>query len=513
MKILTCEEMKKAENISFQNGLSYSRMMENAGDGCFKKIVEKFNDKEAKFVVLCGNGNNGGDGFVIARKLKSSGFSVKTVLCNGLPGTDLSKDVFSLLEKTHCEITDLSEKKEYAFETVENADILVDCVFGTGFRGNVEGDMAELFSFINKSGCFVFCVDVPSGINGDSKEVSENAIKADETFALCAMKPCHVFYPARLNCGEISVIPIGIDKKTVESCSNEPYYIKTFDEIKTMFPKRNPVSNKGDYGTVLSVCGSKRMPGAAVLSAKGVLRSGAGLLKAAFPDDAYPAIASKLTESVFLPLPGDKNGFLSRDSLCEILNELKWADVVLVGCGLGVTEDTCEIVGEIIKHSEVPIILDADGINIVSRNINILKVSRAPMILTPHPGEMSRLTGCSIGQIQNNRIQTAKEFARKFNVTLVLKGSNTIVCEGNEREAFVNVSGNAGMAKGGSGDLLSGIIAGFSAQGMTPMQSALCGVAVHSMAGDIASKQKSMMSALPSDVLECLPLVLSKTEE
>ena len=513
MKVLTCEQMRWVEKTANEQGLSYLKMMENAGRGCYEKICKFMPADAKKICVVCGKGNNGGDGFVIAGLFVNEGYDVSVALAFGEPVSDCAKDVFKRLSQTDCNILDCERDSRLVSLALKEADVIIDAVFGTGFSGQVEGRTGKMFDLINNLKTLVFSVDVPSGISGDSGEVSTKAIKADYTLAVCAYKPCHIFYPAREYCGEIKKINIGIENETIEKLGELPFYSMTLKEIKQKFSSRSPVSNKGDFGKVLEICGSKRMPGAAVLCAKGVLRSGAGLLKIAFPDEAYSAIASQVTEATMYPLESDGRGFLDKSDVYRILKAASWADVIVIGCGLGVTEDTSRIVGDVIRKSTVPVVVDADGINIIAQNINILRTAQSPVILTPHPAEMSRLTGHSVDEIQRNRLQSVKKFAFEKNVTVVLKGSNTVVGVPEERSVYVNTTGNAGMATGGSGDLLAGIIAGFLAQKMSPKDAAVCGVFVHSMAGDLASKEKSKMSCLPSDIAEKIPDVLLKTEE
>ncbi|MBQ6624657.1 MAG: NAD(P)H-hydrate epimerase, partial [Clostridia bacterium] len=424
MKILTCEQMKEAEQLSVKNGMTYLGLMENAGKSCYKKIKKIISSKSKKITVCCGNGNNGGDGFVIAGLLINDGYDVEVILALGEPMTDISANVYDRLKKSGCRIIDYIFNEDEALMRIVKSDYIIDSIFGTGLSREVDEKTGRLFDAINKLNKTVVSIDVPSGLRGDIQSVEGNYIKADVTLAICTLKPCHVFSPAMNKCGEIVVVSIGIDKEYIEKCSTLSYYTKNIKEIKESFKERNPVSNKGDYGKVLAICGSQRMPGAAVLSAKGVIRAGAGLLTVAFPDKAYSAIASKLTEPLMLPLESDNEGFLDKRALYRIIEKLDEFDVILVGCGLGVTEDTSRIVCEVIRKATCPIVIDGDGINIVSQNINILRASRAPIILTPHPGEMSRLTGLDIEQIQKNRIQTVKKFAFENKVTVALKGAN-----------------------------------------------------------------------------------------
>lgn len=515
MKILTSEQMKNAEKIAVENGESYISLMEKAGCACFERIRKIVTNREKKITVLCGRGNNGGDGFIISRCLFEDGYDVKVVLVFGEPGTETSISAYKTLKETECEVLEYGGSESVAAERIKTSDYIIDAILSTGLTWSIDEKTKELFSLVNLSKGFVLSIDIPSGINSDNCTLSDTKcyIKANATFAICSLKPCHVFYPSKEICGEITVVPIGISNEIIENCAKLAYYTLSLKEVASFFKKRDPISNKGDYGKVLQICGSRRMPGASVLCAKGALNSGAGLLTMAFPDKAYSAIVSKLNEPVFLPLKSDEKGFLSADSLDEIINSLDKADVVVIGCGLGVTCDTARIVCEVIRHSNVPIVIDADGINIISQNINILSYAKAPIILTPHPGEMSRLTKTDVQTIMSDRIQTVKKFVLEKNVTLALKGANTIVGSHDERAVYVNTTGNAGMSKGGSGDLLSGMIAGFIAQKINYKDAVKCGVFIHGMAGDIASSRKSMMSSLPSDTADCIHYVMKRLEK
>lgn len=512
MKILTCEQMKKAEQKAVEQGLSYLSLMENAGRGCYLKIRKNMPHSAKKVCVLCGKGNNAGDGFIIAGLLLNDGYDVTVALAMGEPKSEISLSVYDKLKEIECNIIDCEKDDRAVSLALKNADVIIDAVFGTGFKGKVEGKILRMFEMINKLGSFVFSIDVPSGVDADGSDVEGVAVSADITLVICAYKPCHIFYPARQYCGKTIKVSIGIDDSILDECSFVPYYSMSRSQIKSHFKNRNSISNKGDYGKVLEICGSKRMPGAAVLCAKGVLRSGAGLLRIAFPEEAYSAIAPQVTEAIMYPLENDDRGFLEKSALFRVIKAVEEADVVVIGCGLGITEDTSRIVCEVIRKSKVPVVVDADGINIVAQNINILRNAQAPIILTPHPGEMSRLTGIDIDALQKNRIQTVKKFAFEKKVTVVLKGANTVVGVDDERSVYVNTTGNAGMATGGSGDLLAGIIAGFLAQGMSCKDACICAVYVHGVAGDIASAEKSMMSCLPSDIIEKISEVLLKME-
>ncbi|MBO5066540.1 MAG: NAD(P)H-hydrate dehydratase [Clostridia bacterium] len=281
-----------------------------------------------------------------------------------------------------------------------------------------------------------------------------------------------------------------------------------------LLPPRDPKGHKGSFGNVLLVCGSKNMVGCCVLAAYGALRSGAGLVTLAFPDALYTSLTSRLTENLFLPLPSDAEGFLSVDSVDTVINAAEKSDVVMVGCGIGTGEGASLLVKKLLALDSKPVIFDADAINCLCKHKNELKNARCNALLTPHPGEMSRLTDKSVSEIENSREECIVGFCREYRVNLLLKGCRTLICNGDATELFVNKTGNSGLAKGGSGDLLSGIIAG-----LTPafngdlFKAAILGAFVHGMSADVLKEKYSEYSILPSDCADALPLVYSKIEK
>ena len=285
----------------------------------------------------------------------------------------------------------------------------------------------------------------------------------------------------------------------------------TSEMVKTLLPKRHPEANKGTFGHLLSICGSMNMPGSAVLAASAAVRMGAGLVTAAFPMVAYNAIAPHLVEPLLCPLQSDENGFLSAKSSFSLLDRLEKSTACLVGCGLGQTKDTRVVVREILIHSTKPIVLDADGINLINDNINVLNAVSVPVIITPHPGEMSRLCKISVKEIQEQRTDVALWFAKHSQTIVVLKGSGTVIATPDGR-CYINKTGNSGMAKGGSGDMLSGMIASLLAQGMSPENAAICCVYLHGAVGDMVAQESSKRGLTPSDMVRALPKLLSDYE-
>ena len=515
MYIVTSNQMFQAECNAVERGISFPQLMENAGTVCAVIIKKHFNISRSnpkKILIISGKGKNGGDGFVIARKMWEYGCDVTLLLACGEPKDKISQDMFSLAESTGIDIlrydNNLSAIKPY----IEKADIIVDAVFGTGFSGALSQPLSALAKLVNAAEAKTVAVDVPSGTNCDSASAEGTVFKADITVAISAYKPIHILKPCNSYCGKTVVADIGITDDDFRNLDSIVCFTLDSKDVRKKLPKRKSVSNKGTYGRALCVCGSMRMTGAAVLAAGGALRTGAGLVTVAFPQSAYPAIAPKLTEPLLLPLDSNLDGTFAFSAFSGIAENAKSSTAVLIGCGLGYNKDTTRLVHSAVKEIKTPMIIDADGINALSTNIDILKEAQAPVILTPHPGEMSRICGKSVAEIIANPVAIAYEFAQKYGVTLVLKGANTVVCGTGDDEIYINATGNAGLARGGSGDLLAGMIVSLVAQGMKPFDASVCAVYLHGLAADVVAERTSMRGMLPSDVLGILPELFSKFE-
>ncbi len=514
MIVYTCEQMRVIEENADVNGLSYVEMMENAGNNCADKIhsvVNGLGGVSKTAVILCGSGKNGGDGYVIARNLCDRGYGVRIVLADGSPTAYESKMMYSYLEDKPVNVFDLAQNYDACVSACMSATVVVDCVYGIGFHGRLNELIAKFFNDISKTRAKKFSVDIPSGLEGNSGDINSEYFKTDYTLAITCYKPVHILKPACECCGILALIDIGIDRKCYEAIGSEIIVSAEQSEIKQFFKPRRSDANKGDFGKLLCVAGSQNMQGAAVMAANAAVNSGVGLVVSAFPDAAYPAIAAKLTEPLTVPLKSTADGYLSASNAKKILSMAESSTAILLGCGLGFSEDTVRLVHEILRGTDKPIILDADGINAVSVNINILKETSAPLILTPHPGEMARLTGLSIEEIQKERVSVAKKFASEYGCILVLKGANTVVA-GPTGNIYLNRTGNAGMATGGSGDVLAGIISSFVCQSMSLQSATIAGVYIHGLCGDTVMKKYSMHSVTPTRMIDELAEVLSNFE-
>lgn len=501
MRILTAKQIKQVEKRAFAGDCTEEGLMRRAGTACFNKILKYYANgiQEKKVAVVCGNGKNAGDGFVIANLFVKMGVDASIVLADKPPYLDEPKMYFD-------EAVANGVKDYYFTEYDFDCDIIVDCIFGIGFHGAPRAPFDQVFDAVNHAGAEVISIDTPSGTDATTGEVAK-AVKADMTIAISTLKFAHVLPPANSYCGKVVTVNIGIP----ENCYDTNYaQTITKSDIKNNFIKRDKNSHKGSFGHQLNICGSYLMPGAAVICAKSALKTGVGLLKCVFPKSVYPVMTSHLTQPIFKPVCENEEKTISIGAMNDIFEELKWADSVAVGCGIGNNDDTQVIVGQILKSSEVPVVLDADGINAAAAFIDIIKDKKAPLIITPHPAEMARLIGEDTAYVQSHRIDVAKAFAEENDVVVVLKGANTVVTDG--RDVFVNTTGNPGMAMGGTGDMLTGMIGSFLAQGMTALNAAKSAVFIHGLCGDITAQELSQRGMTVDDMLSLLGALMSEFE-
>ncbi len=515
MRLLSSDEMKQVEQYTAKYGLSYQRMMENAGAACarnIRNIVENENVSRRNAVIVCGKGNNGGDGFVVARKLAENGYNVSVILSCGYPDSPEATYMYKLVIDSSIPTIWYDADRLKAMQTIKNADIVVDAIFGFSFYGNISEDLKLLIAEMSNSKGIKFAIDVPSGVYCDSGYNDPGCFKADYTIAISALKPAHIIHPATDCCGDIIIANIGIPEDSYNLVKDSLYtYNKT--EVKHLFPERKTDAHKGSFGHLLCICGSRNMVGAAVLSTSAALRSGAGLVTVAFPESAYLPVATKLTEALLMPLSETTDGTLSASCLEKLLASLDKYDGIVIGCGIGVNEDTKAIVKAVLENSKVPVIVDADGINIIAKDISILRNAKSKVVLTPHPKEMSRLTGTPTEIIQSDRIGWARKFSEENGVYLALKGSNTVVTEPDSKRTYVNASGNNGLSKGGSGDVLAGIMGGFAVQGFGLVDAITAAVYIHGHVADIVADNLSKSGMLPSDLVSELGATLGAFEK
>lgn len=498
MKVLTAKEIRLVEEKCFEKYSTEAELMLKAGTACFEKMTDKYNMKGKRVFVLCGNGKNAGDGFVIARLLFSYGANAEIILCDKEPSIAEPLKYFNEAKNSGVKVNCFTN-------SLSGCDFIVDTIFGIGFHGEAREPFKTVFKWVNNSCATVISVDTPSGSDATTGAVCEDCIKAEYTVAVSTLKYCHILPPANAYCGECEVVNIGIP----EDCYEEKY-INTieFEDVKKLFSKRDKNANKGSFGHQLNICGSYKMFGAAVISTAAALRSGAGLVKLTIPKSAYPLAASHLTQPIFNPVYDNEEGTFSANAVAGIIDEIEWADSIVLGCGIGVNDDTKKVVETVLKNAKSPIILDADGINCIKSSISIFEEIKVPVVLTPHPGEMARLISKQVAEIQEDRVSLSVEFARENNIILVLKGANTVVTDG--YEVFVNTTGNPGMAMGGTGDMLSGMTGAFIAQGLSPFDAAKAAVFLHGLSGDRAARKYGEKGMLVSDMTEQLGALMSE---
>jgi NAD(P)H-hydrate epimerase len=492
-------------------------LMENAALKVVEEIKKTLGEVRYKSImVFCGKGNNGGDGFAIARHLHNAGANVLVVLM--ADRREIKGDAMinlKIIENLGIKIVHAiseGDLQENYFENIAASlylcDLVVDAIFGTGIRGTITGAVAEIIQLINFSGRYVVSVDIPSGINGDSGQICGVCINADKTVTFVLPKIGLLNYPAANFIGELTIVDISVPDSIINE-QNININIIEKEYIRGLLPARYSNSNKGDYGKVFVIAGSTGMTGAAALAGLAALRSGSGLVTVGIPKSLNAIMEVKLTEAMTLPLEDEKKGVLSYACIGQIFNKINKVDVLVFGPGLSTNPCIFDILKDILKQSKIPIIIDADGINALSTNINVLKECNCPVIITPHPGEMSRLTGYDVEYIQSNRIEVARNFAKEWNVTVVLKGARTVIAYSNQ-DVFINCTGNAGMATGGTGDVLSGVIASLVGQGLDVDKAAVAGVYIHGLAGDISAGIKGEHGLIATDVIEALPSAIQQ---
>jgi len=510
MKVLNCKQTRALEQSAVDEGTEYLKLMENAGTAVARYMHKKYTLAEKRVVILCGKGNNGGDGYVVARHLSELGAIVTAILVEGSPATEIAKQMLNEIRYTNIKAIHFQNSPELIKPTLASADFIIDAIYGIGFHGSVPEELLPVFHAVESSKAIVVAIDMPSGAQCDTGAVEGVCIHADDTVTFSTLKTGHLLQPAKSYCGQIIVVSVGISAHLI-SDQKSNLEVTELEMVKRLFQPRNSESNKGDYGRLFCLCGSDGMAGAAVMSAKSAIRCGTGLVDIVLPRPIYAIVSSQLAEPVFTVLDRTSSGELLPQCKSQLKKVFHRSSACLVGCGLG-TEPTAEnLIYKTISTSPVPLIIDADGINAIAANIDILKTATAPIILTPHPGEMARLLNTTVADVQAHRLEYASNFAVKYQVIVVLKGSGTVIASPNGK-LYVNPTGNAGMAKGGSGDVLAGMIAAFVAQSVEPYFAAICGVYLHGLAGDRCAKQLSQRAMLPTDMIDELPRLFLEFE-
>lgn len=498
MYVLSCAQMTEAERLAVEGGTTYQTLMENAGVGVFKVIAEKEGDLAGKIVVvLCGSGNNGGDGFVVARLLGEAGAQVKTILVDGVPRSEESTFMYEMIFTRGYPVSWLDEDPAELNRLLLEADIIVDAIYGTGFHGILPEKLNLLIQMANMGNARIYSVDIPSGMEGDSGMVQGRCFEATVTVALGALKPAHIYEHEVDYLGKVELVDIGIFEECYTRLDPKTFLIDA-EMVYEPLGKRPSNTHKGMFGKLFTLCGSHGMIGAGILVAKAAYRSGVGLVCAALLESEFSSFYSHLVEAVTVPLPINIEGDPLRSPIMKELND---STAGVVGSGLGLGGNTETWVGEIITNSRRPLVIDGDALTILSSHLELLENRATDLILTPHPGEMARLIHKDSLYVNDHRAEVARTFAQNYNVTVVLKGAHTIIADPQGR-VYINPTGNPGLSKAGSGDLLAGTIGGLLAQGYSPLQSSISGVYLHGLAADYTANRLSQYSMMASDVLE-----------
>jgi NAD(P)H-hydrate epimerase len=490
-----------------QYGLVEELLMENAGQAVYFVLLNEFGIKGRRFVVFCGLGNNGGDGFVVARKIYSSGGAVKVFIL-GDPARfgGAAKMNFDIVSRLPIEVRQL-KSVEAAEADVAQCDAIVDAILGTGITRNVKGLYRDVIECLNCSGKTVISVDIPSGVHGETGQVMGTAVRADHTVTFGLPKLGNVLFPGcslggRLYVSHISFPPSMTAADSLKLAINHPLQL----------PPRRRGTHKGDMGQVLFIAGAAGYYGAPYFAALSFLKAGGGYSRLAAPRSIVPFLASKGSEIVFWPQGETDAGTIALGSKRDLLELSLKMDMIVLGPGLSLEAETQQLARELAAEIERPLLIDGDGITAISHDLQVIKNRREETILTPHLGEMARITGMDVDEMDANKVDVLQRTAGELNATIVLKGAHSLIGTPDER-VFVNMSGNPGMATAGSGDVLTGTIAAMFGLGL-PLQDAVRqGVFVHGLAGDLAADDKGEDGITAQDILDYLSPAVKAVRE
>jgi len=508
MKILTAEQMQAVDRRTIdQIGLPGIVLMENAGRGVADEIMRRFATAASpRALILAGKGNNGGDGYVVARHLLNRGWVVRTLVLAERSAIEGDAEVnLAALKNCGGEIAYASDGDTLGnlFAAAGEFTVLIDALFGTGLTKPIEGAYLQAVMWLNQQTCPVVAVDIPSGVDASTGRILGAAVRAALTVSFAFAKIGHVSYPGAGMVGELVTVDIGIPA-VVEGQVPTEHQLIDAEQGRRLLPVRSPDGHKGSFGHLLVVAGSTGKCGAAVMAAESGLRGGAGLVTLACPRSVQPTIASRLTEVMTAPL-AEINGEFSLQAFDALVALTEGKQALAIGPGLGLSEEVGALVRRLLQDSTLPIVLDADGLNALCGHMSLLECQAdRPMVLTPHPGEMSRLTGLPTAKIQADRFEVAREFAVRHRVVLVLKGARTLIASA-EGRVNVNSSGHPGLASGGMGDVLTGLIGSLLAQGLSAFDAATLGVYLHGQAADRLLGLFGDAGLLATDIMYELP--------
>jgi len=500
MKVSTVDEMRNLDRIAIEKfGITDDLLMENAGQAAYFVILEEFGIGGKNFVVFCATGNNGGDGFVVARKIHSTGGEVKVyVLGDAFKFKGAAKKNYEIVKRLPIELEHVKSTASIEKEILD-CDAVVDAIFGTGLKRNIEGVYKDVIQRINESGKTVFSIDIPSGINGDTGEVMGIAVEADFTVTYGLPKIGNLLYPGYENCGKLYVSHISFSPSIYEKNST-----KVEISQPVFLPERYGNAHKGDLGDTLFIAGASNYFGAPYFSASSFLKAGGGYARLASPSSITPFIAGKGSEVVFFPQKETSSGSIALKNKSALLSLSEDVDMVVMGPGLSLNEETQTLVRELSIKINKPLLIDGDGLTAIAKDISVLKRRKSMTILTPHLGEMAGITGLSIRETNENKINMLQKTAEEIGAIIVLKGAHSLIGYP-DRRVLINMSGNPGMATAGSGDVLTGTIAAMFGLGLSLEDAVPAGVFIHGLSGDIAAVEKGEDGMTAQDILDFLP--------
>lgn len=503
-QILTTEQMRRCEKLSDERGVSLAQLMDNAGEALGREVLQRCIENDLhSCVILAGKGNNGGDGFVAANFLVLSGVEVTVFLCCGEPSTELAKNAFKRLDTKVKLTNDLSC-------ALDGCDVIVDCVFGTGFKGGLSDEFKNIFTAVNSKDVLKIACDVPSGCDACGGQADGSAFRADLTVTFHRKKLGLMLSPTKYFCGEISVSDIGIPKE----CDGQADHTLTVCDgqyVKSLLPYRVPYGHKGTFGRLTAVCGSDSYIGAAGLSVLGAMRTGVGLCELCTTNTVIASLSSAILECIYTRLDKDDNGFFLQNNADVIIEKSKTSDCILIGCGIGHTKQTEKLVAQIVQQAQCPVVIDADGINSIAANIDVLQKKRSDVILTPHLKELSRLCGCTTDKVLSDPLSCAMHIAQRYDVTVLAKSSESIVVT--KSGSVLVDTGNTALAKGGSGDILAGMTASLIAQGCKCEDACAAASYILGKTAELLVRDASPRSTLATDILSAIPRSLKAVEE
>jgi hydroxyethylthiazole kinase-like uncharacterized protein yjeF len=508
LPVFTAAEMRDLDARAISRlGIPGPRLMENAGAGAARVIARELSPIRARRVlVVCGKGNNGGDGFVVARRLKAHGARVQVFLVGRR--ADVGGDAARALAGWRGRVTEMSGGPgvEALRRELRAADLIVDALLGTGLTGPARGLFAETIALVNAAGRPVASLDLPSGLGSDGGAVLGPTVMARLTLTFAGLKRGLLLEPGASQAGRVEVVDIGIPRAEVERGITT--FLLEESDVRRHFRPRPRDAHKGTFGHLLVLAGSVGKSGAAGLAGRAALRSGVGLSTIATAESQQPIVAAFGMEPMTEPLPETAGRAISMRAHSRILELLERVDAVAIGPGLSLDPETQELIRRLIADVRLPMVVDADATSALAGHLDLLDRAAGPRALTPHPGEMARMLGVTVAEVQSDRLEVTREFSHRHRAALALKGAGTVIGSADGR-VFINPTGNPGMAKGGSGDVLTGMVGAFLARGLDPAAALQAGCFLHGLAGDLACRDKGEESLIAGDVIEAIPAAMT----